>query len=171
LSLDTKTAEELTANPLRILYRKRKEINMSSSYAYPNPEAIFYQQYEAVRRDEVVGILLALFLGSFGAHHFYLRRTGLGILYLCFFWTGIPALAGFIECFFMPSRVREFNAFHAAGIAAALGIPMPVFGQPFNVNANVPPPPGQAPTMTACPKCSTANPAGARFCSVCGGPL
>ena len=31
-----------------------------SSQPYPNPQAIFYQQYEAVRRDEVVGILLAL---------------------------------------------------------------------------------------------------------------
>ena len=28
---------------------------------------------------------------------------------------------GFIECFFMPGRVREFNAIQAAGIAAALG--------------------------------------------------
>ena len=54
---------------------------------YPNAQAIFYQQYESVRRDEVVGILLALFLGTFGIHHFYLRRTGLGILYCCFFWT------------------------------------------------------------------------------------
>ena len=53
-----------------------------SSQPYPNPQAIFYMQYEAVRRDEVVGILLALFLGGFGIHHFYLRRIGLGILYL-----------------------------------------------------------------------------------------
>ena len=58
-----------------------------------------------VRRDEVVGILLALFLGAFGIHHFYLRRTGLGILYSCFFWTRIPSVLGFIECFFMPGRV------------------------------------------------------------------
>ena len=101
-----------------------------SSYAYPNPQAIFYQQYEAVRRDEVVGILLALFLGSFGLHHFYLRRTGLGILYLCFCWSAIPGLLGVIECFFMPGRVREFNAIQAAGIAAALGIPAPIWGQP-----------------------------------------
>ena len=36
-----------------------------SSIPYPNPQAIFYQQYESVRRDEVVGILLALFLGDF----------------------------------------------------------------------------------------------------------
>jgi TM2 domain/zinc-ribbon domain len=116
-----------------------------SAYAYPNPQAIFYQQYNAARRDEVVGILLALFLGDFGAHHFYMRRTGLGILYLCFFWTGIPAILGFIECFFMPGRVREFNSIQAAAIAASLGIPVPGWGQgpvnvAINVQGNVPPP-------------------------------
>ncbi|MGB8847887.1 MAG: TM2 domain-containing protein, partial [Terracidiphilus sp.] len=103
-----------------------------SAYAYPNPEAIFYQQYEVVRRDEVVGVLLALFLGSFGLHHFYLRRTGLGILYACFFWSGIPGLIGFFECFFMPGRVREYNAMQAAAIAAALGIPVPAWGHPVS---------------------------------------
>ena len=109
-----------------------------SAYTYPNPEAIFYQQYNAARRDEVVGILLALFLGDFGVHHFYLRRTGLGILYVCFFWTGIPAFLGFIECFFMPGRVREFNAIQAAAIAASLGIPVPGWGQaPVNVTVNM----------------------------------
>jgi TM2 domain-containing membrane protein YozV len=86
---------------------------------------MFFEQYESVRGDEVVGILLALFLGTFGVHHFYLRRTGLGIPYLCFFWSGIPAILGFIECFFMPGRVREFNAIQAAGIAAALGMAVP----------------------------------------------
>jgi TM2 domain-containing membrane protein YozV len=141
-----------------------------SSFAYPNPQAIFYQQYEAVRRDEVVGILLALFLGTFGAHHFYLRRTGLGILYLCFFWTGIPAIVGLIECFFMPARVREFNAIQAAGISAALGIPMPVFGQPMN--ATVPSAVANQPgSEKICSRCNQANPATARFCSGCGGAL
>jgi len=139
-----------------------------SSFAYPNPQAIFYQQYEAVRRDELVGVLLALFLGTFGLHHFYLRRTGLGILYLCFFWTGIPAIIGFVECFFMPSRVREFNAIQAAGIAAALGIPMPIFGPsvpPVSPAATQ----AQAGALAACPHCGLANPPGSRFCSGCGG--
>ena len=140
-----------------------------TSFAYPNPQAIFYQQYEAVRRDELVGILLALFLGTFGAHHFYLRRTGLGILYLCFFWTGIPAIMGFIECFFMPGRVREFNAIQAAGIAAALGIPMPAFGQPFSTP---PPATSSEPVVeNKCARCGQFNPHAARFCSGCGGTL
>jgi TM2 domain-containing membrane protein YozV len=138
--------------------------------AYPNPQAIFYQQYGLVRRDEVVGILLALFLGTFGVHHFYLRRTGLGILYCVFCWTGITTILGFIECFFMPGRVREFNAIQAAGIAAALGIQIPGWGQPVSVTVNVPPA-AQPGTLAACPRCSQANPPGARFCCSCGSAL
>jgi TM2 domain-containing membrane protein YozV len=149
-----------------------------SSMVYPNPEAVFYQQYGVVRRDEIVGILLALFLGSFGIHHFYLRRTGLGILYCIFFWTGIPGILGFFECFFMPGRVREFNAIQAAGIAAALGIAVPGWGaagQPINVTVNMPPAAAlgiaQPGTLLACPRCQQANPSGAHFCSACGSAL
>jgi hypothetical protein len=146
-----------------------------SSQPYPNPQALFYQQYEMVRRDEIVGILLALFLGTFGVHHFYLRRTGLGILYCCFFWSGIPSLLGFIECFFMPGRVREFNAIQAAGIAASLGIAVPGWGQtPVNVTVNIPPPPqaaAPAGTLIACPRCQQTNPSASRFCGTCGQPL
>jgi TM2 domain-containing membrane protein YozV len=152
---------------------------MSSVASYPNAQAIFYQQYEAIRRDEVVGILLALFLGSFGIHHFYLRRTGLGILYCCFFWTGIPAMLGFFECFFMPGRVREFNAIQAAGIAAVLGMNVPPLGWPVNVTVNVPPGAGvavsggvlQPGTLIACSRCQRTNSQGARFCAGCGNTL
>jgi TM2 domain-containing membrane protein YozV len=170
-----------------------------TSAVYPNPEAIFYQQYEVVRRDEIVGVLLALFLGTFGIHHFYLRRTGLGILYCFFFWSGIPAILGFFECFFMPGRVREFNVIQAAGISAALGIPVPgwglpvrPYGQPFAQPFTPPftPPfsgPANAPfaaapefgtqtgtqsgVLLACPRCQRVNPPGAKFCSACGAAL
>src|SRR5580692_3825470 len=147
-----------------------------STNPYPNAQAIYYQQYEALRRDEVVGVLLALFLGSFGLHHFYLRRTGLGILYACLFWTGIPGIIGFFECFFMPGRVREYNAMQASAIAATLGIPVPMWGHPGSAMVNVPPQilPMAAPlpaAMTTCPKCQFANVVGARFCAGCGGGL
>jgi TM2 domain-containing membrane protein YozV len=150
-----------------------------TSTAYPNAQAIFYQQYETVRRDEVVGILLALFLGTFGIHHFYLRRTGLGVLYCCFFWTGITTVLGIVECFFMPGRVREFNAIQAAGIAAALGMNAPPMGWPVSVTVNMPPAPypppfqgvAQPETLTACKHCQRTNPPGARFCSGCGSAL
>lgn len=140
-----------------------------STSAYPNSQAVFYQQYELARRDEVVGVLLALFLGAFGLHHFYLRRTGLGILYCSFFWTGIPSLLGFIECFFMPERVREYNAMQAAAIAASLGIAVPLWEQPVGVPHA--PTGTQTGTMTACPRCQQANVPGARFCAGCGQSL
>lgn len=142
-----------------------------STAPYFNAQAVFYQQYEQARRDEVVGILLALFLGTFGIHHFYLRRNGLGVLYCCFFWTGIPSVLGLIECFFMPARVREFNAIQAAGIAATLGIPVPGFGQPINMTVNMPPTAPAQPTLPACSRCQKTNPPGAKFCSGCGAPL
>ena len=139
-----------------------------SSIPYPNPQAVFYQQYESVRRDEVVGILLALFLGTFGIHHFYLRRTGLGILYCCCCWTGITTLLGIIECFFMPGRVREFNAVQAAGIAAMLGLPLPGWDQPLNATnmSSV-----QSGMLLTCGRCQNVNPQGSRFCSACGAQL
>jgi TM2 domain-containing membrane protein YozV len=45
----------------------------------------------------VVAALLAIFLGGFGIHKFYLGKIGQGILYLLFCWTFIPALVGFFE--------------------------------------------------------------------------
>lgn len=48
-------------------------------------------------KNRVAAALLAFFLGGFGVHKFYLGQVGLGILYLLFFWTLIPALIAFIE--------------------------------------------------------------------------
>lgn len=145
-----------------------------STSVMPNHQAMFYQQYEATRRDEIVGVLLALLLGTFGMHHFYLRRTGLGVLYCCFFWSGIPAILGFFECFFMPGRVREYNAIQAAAIAANLGIAVPGWEQAAGLLVVPPlpiPPSALQPTSMACTRCRTVNPPGARFCSACGNAL
>lgn len=47
--------------------------------------------------NKVVYCVLAFFLGWFGVHKFYARRTGAGILYLLFSFTGLPLLVSFIE--------------------------------------------------------------------------
>lgn len=48
-------------------------------------------------KSKIAAALLAFFLGGFGAHKFYLGQTGMGILYLVFFWTFIPAIVAFVE--------------------------------------------------------------------------
>lgn len=48
-------------------------------------------------KNKLVAALLAIFLGGFGIHKFYLNRPVQGIIYLLLCWTFIPALAGFIE--------------------------------------------------------------------------
>lgn len=47
--------------------------------------------------DKVAAGVLALLLGGLGAHKFYQGNMKLGVLYLCFFWTGIPAVLGLVE--------------------------------------------------------------------------
>jgi TM2 domain-containing membrane protein YozV len=128
--------------------------------------AWFYAEYERARKDEVAGVLFALLLGSFGIHHFYLRRDGLGVLYLIFFWTGIPAFLGFIECFFMPGRVRQYNA------AQAIYISSHILGAP--TGAGVPGPDSRTratPTATHCNACGSPIDPTATFCTHCGAAI
>ena len=48
-------------------------------------------------KNKLLATILALFLGGFGIHKFYLGKPFWGILYLLFCWTGIPGLIAFIE--------------------------------------------------------------------------
>jgi len=48
-------------------------------------------------KERMVAVILAFVLGGFGAHRFYVGNIGLGILYLLFFWTFIPALVALVE--------------------------------------------------------------------------
>lgn len=55
------------------------------------------RQLAAPGRSRVTAALLAILLGHFGVHKFYLGKPGMGILYLLFCWTFIPTIVGFIE--------------------------------------------------------------------------
>ena len=77
-------------------------------YAQPQPQVVIQQA--APQQVYVSGInpswpikskvaagVLGIFLGGIGIHKFYMGKIGMGILYLLFCWTGIPAVVGFIE--------------------------------------------------------------------------
>jgi len=123
--------------------------------------AWFYAEYQRASKDELVGVLLALFLGGLGIHKFYMGQTGAGILYLIFSWTGIPSLIGFIECFLMPGRVRDYNAAQAQIITAGI------------MNSGQPKPPASASGASGrlCPGCGGTVQPGAGFCAKCGSAL
>jgi TM2 domain-containing membrane protein YozV len=116
--------------------------------------AWFRAEYERARKDEVVGFLLALFLGCFGLHHFYLRRDTLGVLYLIFFWTGITAILGVIECFFMPGRVRYYNNMQA-----------------MHISSQILATPGQPSAAVRCNACGAFIDPTATFCTHCGAAI
>ncbi len=124
--------------------------------------AFFYQEYARVRKDEVVGVLFSLLLGCFGIHKFYMGEMGWGILYIVFSWTGIPALLGLIECFFMPGRVRRYNDGVAQAIAMGMG------GAPGGYGAAGF---GGGVRRDPCAACGRVNDVGAAFCPGCGGAM
>ena len=81
---------------------------------------VFLSEMNSRRKDPTTGVLLCLFTGGVGGHHFHLGRTGLGIAYLATFWTFIPMLIAVIELFLMTGRVRKYNAEVAHEIATTL---------------------------------------------------
>ncbi|PZU86553.1 MAG: hypothetical protein DI529_08450 [Chryseobacterium sp.] len=55
-------------------------------------------------------VLLAFFLGGIGVHRFYLGQNILGLLYLLFCWTFIPALIALFDFFiFIFMSEASFN--------------------------------------------------------------
>ncbi|NMP25155.1 TM2 domain-containing protein [Sulfobacillus harzensis] len=70
-------------------------------------------------KNKLAAGLLGLFLGGLGIHKFYLGQTGRGILFLVFFWTGIPAIIGFIEGIVLIAQPDDvFNAKYNGGATA-----------------------------------------------------
>jgi TM2 domain-containing membrane protein YozV len=48
-------------------------------------------------KNKWVALILAVALGSFGAHKFYLGKYAQGFIYLALFWTFIPMFVAFVE--------------------------------------------------------------------------
>lgn len=63
--------------------------------AHPNRSAT--SAFYGPPKSRIAAGVLALLLGGIGVHKFYLGKIGLGIVYLLFFWTFVPAIIAFVE--------------------------------------------------------------------------
>ena len=63
------------------------------------------------QKSKTTAALLALLIGGLGAHHFYLGNPVLGLVYIFFCWTFIPAIASFVEAIvFLTMSESAFDA-------------------------------------------------------------
>lgn len=90
-----KVYHKTTVDPLKPL--KNRSRNNTKRTA-PEPELVGYTFYKIETKEyicnKIIYILLAVFLGVFGAHYFYSGQKRKGFLSLCFFWTVIPFFVG-----------------------------------------------------------------------------
>lgn len=74
------------------------------------PTAISLGHVASNGKSRIAAALFAFFLGGLGGHKFYLGQVGLGIVYLIFCWTFIPASIAFIEfILFLTMSDETFN--------------------------------------------------------------
>ena len=71
--------------------------------------AIFQNKFEQRKKYVVIYVLLALFLGGFGLHKFYLEKYKSGIIYFILSWTYIPSIIAIIEAFGAGDTIRLYN--------------------------------------------------------------
>jgi TM2 domain-containing membrane protein YozV len=172
--------------------RARLEFQQLLSTIPKESQMMFLMQYNSQKKNPTVAVILALFLGGIGAHKFYLGQTGLGILYLLFCWTYIPAIIAFFEAFPMTRTVHHRNRELARNTAMMMGgnpllasspfepriatpVPAASVALPTPTTASQAPigtaPPTAARTTIYCAKCGTANAASGKFCMKCGQAL
>ena len=107
----TKAQEQRTKLQLQTLLKTLPEASQTA----------FILHYNGQKKNPTTAVVLALLLGGLGAHRFYLNQVGLGIFYLVFSWTFIPAIVAFIEAFTLPHRVHKHNQQIAQEAAALIG--------------------------------------------------
>jgi TM2 domain-containing membrane protein YozV len=89
-----KGADESFCQSCGAIIKKEAEICPKCGVRQKNAPGI---TYGPSGKSRILAALLAIFLGTFGIHKFYLGKNGQGIIYLIFCWTTIPTWIGIIE--------------------------------------------------------------------------
>ncbi len=58
---------------------------------------IFKAMIKDLKMNKTVAGILAMFLGTIGIHWFYMGKWKRGLVYLLFFWTGVPTILGILD--------------------------------------------------------------------------
>lgn len=87
----------------------------SSSYGTPvSPSTTVF---DGEKKERIAAALLAIFLGGFGVHKFYLGNITMGIIYLVLSFTGITWLIGLVEgIIYLTKTDEEFYRDHVLPI-------------------------------------------------------
>lgn len=90
-----KVYHKVTVDPLKPL---KKGSRNNTKRTAPESGLVGYSFYKIETKEYICNklmyILLAVFLGIFGAHYFYSGQKKKGFLSLCFFWTVVPFFVG-----------------------------------------------------------------------------
>lgn len=93
-----KASDEKFCSECGALIKARAEICPKCGVRQMNPPlAINLGPVASNGKSRIAAALFAFFLGGLGAHKFYLGQTGMGIVYLIFCWTFVPAIIAFVE--------------------------------------------------------------------------
>lgn len=94
--LDTKPKEESRVNRPKVVHvdKEAKPDNKRSEMSTVKKVETSCKTSE---KSYKVAALLAIVLGGFGAHKFYMGKYILGLVYLVFSWTWIPGIIGVLE--------------------------------------------------------------------------
>lgn len=76
---------------------KQRASNRFDAYTDGTFSSITPELRHKINEERLITAALAFFLGSFGIHHFYMKRNTRGYVYALFCWTFIPGFLGIIE--------------------------------------------------------------------------
>lgn len=117
-------------------------------------------------KSRTTAAILAIIVGDFGIHKFYLGKVGQGIIYLLLFWTWIPGIIGFIEgIVYLTMSDQAFQEKYGNGYSQQQ------YQQPYQQPYQQQPqynPQGQ---NKFCPSCGTRVDTSTKFCPHCGNQI